>query len=235
MKKPQIPTIILEKDPISATAEAYRSLRTNIQFAGLDQAYRKLLFTSATPGEGKTTTVANLGVAMAESGRRICMIDADLRHPTLHHYFGVSNTNGLTVALTEAKSMKQGVVPTMIPNLHLVPSGPPPPNPSQLLGSKRMRHFVELLGGEFDTLLFDSPPVISMSDTLTLATLSDGVILILKTGTVPRDLARRATEQIEAVNAKVIGVLLNQVDPRRDGYYYRYFDQYYNPYNGREK
>lgn len=235
MKKTQVPTIILEKDSISATAEAYRTLRTNIQFAGLDQAYRKLLFTSATPGEGKTTTVANLGVVMAEAGGRICLIDTDLRHPTLHHYFGVSNTNGLTVALAGARSMKQVVLPTMIPNLYLVPSGPLPPNPSQLLGSKRMRQFVEILGGEFDTLLFDSPPVISMADTPALAALSDGVILIIKTGAVSRDLVRRAAEQIEAVKAKVIGVLLNQVDPRRDGYYYRYFYQYYNSYNGREK
>ena len=163
------------------------------------------------------------------------MIDADLRHPTLHHFFGVSNSNGLTVALAQARTMEQVVLPTMIPNLYLVPSGPPPPNPSQLLGSNRMRQFVEVLGDVFDMLLFDSPPVISMSDTPTLAALSDGVILVLKTGAVPRDIVRRAAEQIEAVKAKVIGVLLNQVDPRRDGYYYRYFDQYYNSYNGREK
>ena len=224
------PTLILETDPNSVAAEAYRNLRTNLQFSKLDQGSRKLLITSATPGEGKTTTVANLGLAMAQAGERVCLIDSDLRQPSLHDLFGVSNGIGLTVALAEAKSVDQVVVPTL-PNLCLVPSGPLPPNPWELLGSNRMREFVETLAGQFDTLLFDSAPVLSVADTAALAALSDGVILVLKSGGAPRDLVRRAVEQIEAVKGKMIGVLLSQVDPRRDGYYYRYFYQYYGGYH----
>ena len=224
------PTLILETDPKSVAAEAYRNLRTNLQFSKLDHGSRKLLITSATPGEGKTTTVANLGLAMAQAGERVCLIDSDLRQPSLHDLFGVSNGIGLTVALAEAKSVDQVVVPTL-PNLCLVPSGPLPPNPWELLGSNRMREFVETLAGQFDTLLFDSAPVLSVADTAALAALSDGVILVLKSGGAPRDLVRRAVEQIEAVKGKMIGVLLSQVDPRRDGYYYRYFYQYYGGYH----
>ena len=220
-------TLILETDPKSVAAEAYRTLRTNLQFSKLDQGSRKLLITSATPGEGKTTTVANLGLAMAQAGERVCLIDSDLRQPSLHNLFGVSNGIGLTVALAEAKSVEQVLVPTTMPNLYLVPSGPLPPNPWELLGSNRMREFVESLLARFDTLLFDSAPIMSVADTAALAALSDGVILVLKSGAAPRDLVRRAVEQIEAVKGKMIGVLLSQVDPRRDGYYYRYFYQYY--------
>jgi capsular exopolysaccharide synthesis family protein len=229
LKKSQPPalTLILETDPKSVAAEAYRSLRTNLQFSMVDQGTRKLLITSATPGEGKTTTVANLGLAMAQAGGRVCLIDSDLRQPSLHDLFGVSNGIGLTVALAEAKSVDQVVVPTTLPNLYLVPSGPVPPNPGELLGSNRMREFVESLSRQFDTLLFDSAPILSVADTAALAGLSDGVILVLKSGAVPRDLLRRAVEQIETVKGKVIGVLLSQVDPHRDGYYYRYFYQYY--------
>jgi capsular exopolysaccharide synthesis family protein len=233
MKKARASAPILETDPKSATAEAYRTLRTNIQFAGIDQGYRKLLITSTSPGEGKTTTVANLGVAMAQAGKRVCLIDSDLRHPSLHHLFGVSNGIGLTVALADAKSAKKVVVSTMVPDLHLVPTGPLPPNPSELLGSKRMHQFVESLADEFDMILFDSPPLIPMADASVLAAVSDAVLLVLKAGAVPRDLVRRAAEQMEAVKAKVIGVLLSQVDLRRDGYYYKYFYQYYYSYYSR--
>jgi capsular exopolysaccharide synthesis family protein len=233
LKKSQHPplTLILEADPKSVAAEAYRSLRTNLQFSKLDQGNRKLLITSATPGEGKTTTVANLGLAMAQAGGRVCLVDSDLRQPSLHDLFGVSNGIGLTVALAEAKSVDQVIVPTKMPNLYLVPSGPLPPNPGELLGSNRMHEFVENLLARFDTLLFDSAPVMSVADTAALVALSDGVILVLKSGGPPRDLVRRAVEQIEAVKGKMIGVLLSQVDPRRDGYYYRYFYQYYGGYH----
>src|SRR5215510_10549823 len=182
LKKPEFSplTLVLETDPKSVAAEAYRSLRTNLQFSRLDQGNRKLLITSATPGEGKTTTVANLGLAMAQAGARVCLIDSDLRQPSLHHLFGVSNGIGLTVALAEAKAVDQVVVPTKLPNLYLVPSGPLPPNPGELLGSNRMREFVETLAGRFDTLLFDSAPIMSVADTAALAALSDGVILVLK-------------------------------------------------------
>ncbi len=234
MKKPQTPALILDTDPNTITAEAYRALRTNIQFAGLDHDYQKLLITSASPGEGKSTTVANLGVAMAQAGQRVCLVDSDLRHPTLHHHFGVTNGIGLTVALAGARSANQVVLSTQIPNLHLVPSGPLPPNPSEILGSQRMRQFVETLAGQFDRIIFDSPPVLAMADSAVLATLSDGVLLVVKVGTVPHDLLRRATEQIEAVKAKVLGVLLSQADLRRDSYYYRYYYQnYYSYYDQR--
>jgi capsular exopolysaccharide synthesis family protein len=221
--------LIAETDPRSAACEAYRSLRTNIKFAGLDQPCRSILVTSATAGEGKTTTAANLGVVVAQAGSRVCLVDSDLRRPNLHRVFGLDNARGLTTALLEDLPFAGVALPTRVANLSVLTSGPLPPNPAELVGSKRMRESLEAAASSFDLVLCDSPPVLAVSDAVALATRCDGVILAVRVGTVSHDVVRRAAEQIEAVKGKILGVLLNCVNLARHGYhrsYYHYYEAY---------
>ena len=224
------PRLITETEPKSPAAEAYRALRTNIQFAGLDEPCRSIVVTSASAGEGKTTSVANFGVVAAQGGSRVCLVDSDLRRPALHRLFGMDNSRGLTTALVEGLPFAAVAQPTRIPGLALLPSGPLPPNPAELVGSNRMRERLdEAAGSAFDMVLCDSPPVIAVSDGIALAAQCDGVILTIRVGTVAHDVIRRAIEQIEAVKGKILGVVLNNVDLNRDGYYYSYY-RYYQAY-----
>jgi capsular exopolysaccharide synthesis family protein len=219
-------SLVAETDPRSAASEAYRTLRTNIQFAGLDQPCRCIVVTSATAGEGKTTSVANFGVVSAQAGARVCLVDSDLRRPSLHRIFGLDNGRGLTSALLEGVSLADVARPTRVAGLSLVTSGPLPPNPAELVGGKRMRELLDGATADFDLVVCDSPPVIAVADGVALAAQCDGVILIVRAGTVSHDVIRRATEQIQAVKGKILGVLLNDVDLDRDGYYYRYYRYY---------
>ena len=225
--------LIAESDSRSAASEAYRTLRTNIQFAGLDQPQRTLVVTSASAGEGKTTTVANFGVVNAQAGARTCVVDADLRRPTLHRVFGLPNDRGLTTALIDGQPLAKYAQPTRIPGLSVLTSGPLPPNPAELVGSRRMRELLQQALADFDMVVCDTPPIVAVSDAVALAAQCDGVILVVRTGTVPQDVIKRAVGQIEAVKGRIVGVLLNRVDLRRDGYYYDYH-RYYRSYYGAE-
>jgi protein-tyrosine kinase len=220
--------LIAETDPRSPASEAYRTLRTNIQFAGLDQPCRSIVVTSATAGEGKTTTAANLGVVVAQAGSRVCLVDSDLRRPSLHRVFGLDNARGLTTALVEDLPFAEVARPTRVPCLSVLTSGPLPPNPAELVGSKRMRELLEGAASTFDLVLCDSPPVMAVSDAVALAAQCDGVILAVRTGTVSHELVRRAVDQIEGVKGKILGVLLNYVNLARHGYYsyYHYYQDY---------
>ncbi len=226
-------TLITESEPRSPAAEAYRTLRTNIQFAGLDARCRSIVITSATAGEGKTTSAANFGVVSAQAGSRICLVDSDLRRPALHRTFGVDNKRGLTTALLEGLAFATIAQPTRIPNLWLLPSGPLPPNPAELVASKRMRELLEGAAADYDMVICDSPPVIAVSDGVNLSAQCDGVIMTVRVGMVAHEVVRRAIEQIEAVKGRILGVLLNSVNLNRDGYYYPYY-RYYQSYNGHE-
>jgi len=216
------PTLIALTEPKSAASEAFRTLRTNIQFAGLDQPCRSIVVTSAGPGEGKTTSVANFGVVVAQAGARVCVIDSDLRRPSLHRLFGVDNARGLTTALVEGLSFADVAQRSRIPNLSILPSGPLPPNPAELVGSHRMRDSLQAAIESFDLILCDSPPVMAVGDATALAALCDGVVLVIQVGRTAHDLLRRVVDQIEAVKGRILGVLLNRSDPRHDGYYYAY-------------
>ena len=230
--------LIAHFDPKSAAAEAYRSLRTSIQFAGLDHKCRSIVVTSSSPGEGKSTTVANFGVVTAQTGARVCLVDSDLRRPTLHRIFGVANSRGLTSALLEGLPFADVAQATAVPNLFVLSSGPLPPNPAELVGSNRMRESLEAAAGEFDTLVLDSPPVVSVSDAIALAAFADGVVLVVQSGKVPQEVVRRAMGQIEAVKGRILGVVMNSVNLKRDGYYYdyyRYYHSYYAPAEGRKR
>ncbi|MBI4634803.1 MAG: CpsD/CapB family tyrosine-protein kinase [Candidatus Rokubacteria bacterium] len=232
--EPRGQLLITETDPKSPASEAYRTLRTNIQFAGLDVPHRSIVVTSSSAGEGKTTTVANFGVVAAQAGSRVCVVDADLRRPALHRIFNLSNARGLTTALVEGLPFAKIAQPTRVPNLSTLTSGPLPPNPAELVGSKRMRELIEGSADDFDLVLFDTPPVISVSDPVALAAQCDGVILVIMSAKIPHNVVRRAAEQIEAVKGRILGVLLNSVNLQRDGYYYDYY-RYYHAYYGGDK
>jgi capsular exopolysaccharide synthesis family protein len=226
------PSLVTHLDPKSPAAEAYRTLRTSIQFADLDHKCRSIVVTSSSPGEGKSTTVANFGVALAQTGSRVCLIDSDLRRPTLHRIFGLDNGRGLTSALLEGRPFTEIAQPTGVEHLSVLTSGPLPPNPAELVGSNRMREALETAAGAWDMLLLDSPPVVSVADAVALATFADGVVLVVQAGKVPHEVIRRATGQILAVKGRILGVVMNGVNLKRDGYYYdyyRYAHAYYAP------
>ncbi|MBI2305617.1 MAG: CpsD/CapB family tyrosine-protein kinase [Chloroflexi bacterium] len=201
--------LITFSNPRSPVAEAYRQLRTNIQFSSLDRPLKTLLVTSTSPEEGKSTILANLATTMAQTGKSVIVVDCDLRRPSLHQIFGVGNGTGLTSAM-----VSMDIFPfqdTGIGNLRLLPSGPLPPNPSELLGSQRMEEIIQELSEQADYVLFDSPPIIAVTDAAVLATKVDGVLLVISAGTTRREMAQQAKGLLDKVNAHLIGVVLNNV------------------------
>ena len=214
--------LVTLSDPRSPVAEAYRTLRTNIYFSGLDRSIHTLLVTSPAPTEGKSTTLANLAVTMAQGEKKTILVDADLRRPSLHTIFGVSNESGLTTMFVDGKAMQEPPLKDVgVPNLLLLPSGPLPPNPAELLGSKRMEDALAALKARAEIVLFDAPPVIAVTDAVVLGTRVDGVLLVIGAGQTKRDHARRAKELLDQVKVRVIGVALNNVslDSALGGYY----------------
>ncbi len=211
--------LITLRDPRSAAAEAYRTLRTNILFSSLDRPLHTLLVTSTAPDEGKSTTLANLAVTMAQAEQRVLMVDCDLRRPSLHTLFGLPNERGLTSAMLEQGDGPLPVVSTSVPGLSLLPSGPLPPRPADLLGSRRMGLLVERMRAEADIVLFDTPPVVAVTDASALAPRVDGVLLVLQAGHTRRDRAREARAILEKVKANIVGVVLNGARLER-GYAY---------------
>lgn len=223
--------LVAEADPKSPAAEAYRSLLTNLQFAGLDTPCRTLVITSATAGEGKTTTAANFAVTAAQVGTSVCLIDADLRRPNLHRLFSLPNNEGLTTALVQGRPFAELAQATRVPHLFVLPSGPLPANPAGLVGSRRMRAFLEAATGKFEIVVLDTPPVLAASDAVALSAQCDGVILVIKSGSVPHEVVRHAVEQVHAVKGRLLGVLLNRLDARKNGQYQNYY-RYYHAYYG---
>lgn len=215
----------------SAAAEAYRILRTNLQFAEVERPLRTLLVTSPAPSEGKSLTTANLAVALAQAGRRTVVVDADLHRPRQHRVFGLRNNIGLTTGLLEARPSLDGLLQeTTVPGLRILTSGPLPPNAAELLGSARMKELLAQLLTETDIIVLDSPPATALADAAILSTQCDGVLLVLDSGSTRREVARRALEALRRVNTRVIGALLNRMPLRGGGSYYYYYYYYYGHY-----
>jgi non-specific protein-tyrosine kinase len=206
-------------DPHSPAAEAYRTLRTNIQFSSLDKPLRTLLVTSTAPGEGKSTAIANLAVTMAQAEKRVILVDCDLRRPALHTLFSVPNDEGLaSLVLQEGGNLP--LQPTGVPGLLLLTSGPLPPRPADMLGSCRMESVIATLVEHADMVLFDTPPVTAVTDAAILAAKVDGVLLVFRSGNTKLGRAREARELLQKVNAHILGVVLTDVWAERDRYSY---------------
>ncbi|GIO12247.1 tyrosine protein kinase [Cohnella xylanilytica] len=215
--------LITTVNPRSPVSEAYRSLRTNIDFSSIDEKIQVILVTSAGPGEGKSTTIGNLAVTYAQSERKVVLIDADMRKPTEHHTFEVSNRIGLSSILSQQSSLEEALQITNIPNLTVITSGPIPPNPAEMMASKRMESLLEELRNRFDIILIDSPPLLAVTDAQVVSTKCDGVILVMDQGKVKREIAQKAKSGLDKVGAKMLGVVLNNVKHKKNqGYYYYY-------------
>ena len=213
----------LLKDPIT---EAYRVLRTNLQFSGLKNPGGSLLITSSGPGEGKTTTASNLSVVLAQTQKRVILADGDLRRPSVHKIFGLSNKTGLTsMVLDESLSIDDVVQATSVSGLRVLTSGPLPPNPAEVLNSPEMARIIDRLREGADLVIFDSPPVLVVTDAVILAGKLNSTLLVADAGRTRSDALRRSVETLSKVNAKVLGVVLNKMTKRNaEGYYYYYYD-----------
>lgn len=228
MRDSYAPRLVVLDDTRSFPAEAYRVLRTNLHYANPDKPLKRLLVTSTAPGEGKSTTLANLAVTLAQADRSVLVVDSDLRRPVVHKIFRQRMEPGLTSFLAGDALFEVVVAKTAVPNLSVVPSGPIPPNPAELLASRRMREFLDLAAERHDLVLLDSPPVLAVTDACALASLMDGVVFVVGSGKVPRAAMRRAKEQIEAAQGKILGAVVNQFDSRAaEGYSRTYYQQYY--------
>lgn len=220
--------ILTQVEANSSIAESYRQLRTALMLSSAGHAPRTLLFTSSQPAEGKTTTSVNTAISLAQTGSAVLIVDADLRRPRVHKVFGLKNNVGLSNFLAG-----EGDLATMIqvamPNLYVLPVGPLPPNPAELLGSAKMKQVIETLSANFDYVVIDSPPVSSFADSLILSALVEGVIIVVKAGLTPREMAQRTKAHLQSVGAKILGVVINQIKLQPHDYYYysTYYSRYY--------
>ncbi len=205
-------------DQLSSVVEAYRMLRTSVLLSAAGAPPKTILFTSGQPGEGKTTTAINTAISMAQLGSSVLLIDADLRRPTVHRIFKLNQAGGLSTFLSRQVELDSLIHKLWVPNLSILPCGPIPPNPAELISSERMKELLRVLSGRFDHILIDSPPLINVTDPVILSTMVDGVILVIQAGRSTRDVLRRARQELNSVGAKVFGVVLNNLDLKREGY-----------------
>ncbi|MBN1427790.1 MAG: CpsD/CapB family tyrosine-protein kinase [Anaerolineae bacterium] len=212
--------LITLTNPRSPASEAYRALRTNVNFSGLSEPLHTLVVTSPAPEDGKSTMLANLAVTFAQGGKKTLLVDCDLRRPSQHTIWGVDQQPGLTSMMLDGLK-KPPLVDVGVENLSLLPSGPLPPNPADLFDSSRMDAIIKQLKDEAEIVLFDAPPVIAVTDAALLAARLDGVLLVFRSGTTRRDHAESAKELLDRLNIRLIGSVLTnaQVDVRMGGYY----------------
>lgn len=220
--------LIVHNNPKSPVSEAFRTLRTNIQFSNIDKNVKSIILTSSGPGEGKSTVISNLAITMAQMDKRVLLIDADLRKPRVNKIFGIANTDGLTTVLSEDINYEDVIAYTEIDGVHILTSGPIPPNPAEILGSNKMTDFLEKVKEDYDMVLIDAPPIGVVTDAAVLSTKCDGVLLVCAVGQAMVNAVVNAKELLLKVNANILGVIMNKI-PLSDGGYYKY--HYYNYYS----
>jgi capsular exopolysaccharide synthesis family protein len=220
--------ILTQMEANSSIAESYRQLRTALLLSSAGHAPRTLLITSSQPAEGKTTTSVNTAISLAQTGASVLIVDADLRRPRVHRVFNLKNNVGLSNYLAGEGDLST-LIQVALPNLYVLPVGPLPPNPAELLGSAKMKQVIETLSANFDYVVIDSPPVSSFADSLILSALVEGVIIVVKAGMTPREMAQRTKAHLQSVGAKILGVVVNQIKLQPHDYYYysTYYSRYY--------
>lgn len=209
-------------DPKSPAAEAFRTLRTNIMFSATDKEIETILFTSSSPGEGKSTISANYAITLTQSGQRVILVDCDMRRPTIHKVMGLNNKKGLTNMLIENATFEEVAQTGWVEKLKIITTGPLPPNPAELIGSAKMDALIETLKEKADVVLFDAPPLLAVTDSQLLASKLDGVVLVIKAGAVTREMAVKAKELLGNVKAKILGCVMNKVEYENKSHYYYY-------------
>jgi succinoglycan biosynthesis transport protein ExoP len=229
--------LITRVAPRSPVSEAYRALRTNIQFASVDGPLKSIMVTSAGPSEGKSTTAANLAVVLAQAGKQVILVDADLRRPIQHRFFELPNSRGLTTALLDLGApVGEHIQDTSVPGLRLMTSSAIPPNPAELLGSQRQADLLAALQDEADIVVVDSPPVLTVTDALIMASRMSGVLLVVEAGATRRAGLLKAMDALMHADGRVLGVTLNRMTRRRSGYYYyQYYQYYYSRYQDEDR
>ena len=210
---------VMEKAPKSIDAEAYRSLRSNIEYSSFDDEYRVIVVTSSVPGEGKSTTSGNLAIALAQSGNSVLLVDCDMRKPSIHKKFKISNAAG-TAELLLRKRLFEEVANKHNENLTIITAGKIPPNPSEMLASRAMTAFIKEMKEEFKYIILDTPPLQAVTDAQVLSTKADGILLVVKAGSTKKDAVLNSVDLIEKVHGKVIGIVLNGVLNKKNNYYY---------------
>jgi len=221
-------TLITISNPRSPISEAFRTLRTNLEFSSLDKPIRSMVVTSAAPEEGKSTTLANLAVAIAQAGKKVILVDCDLRRPSLHQVFNARATPGFTDMMRDDALMNQPPLQeTPVQNLWLLSSGTIPPNPAELVAARRMSEVIATLQKQADIILFDAPPVIAVTDAAVLSSKVDAVLLVINAGKTKRDHAKKARALLEKVNAHLIGTVLTNV--KGEAALYQYYSSEEKP------
>jgi succinoglycan biosynthesis transport protein ExoP len=220
--------VFVAENPLSPLTEAFRTLRTNLDFASVDKPIRTLIVTSAGPSEGKSTIAVNLAAVIAQGGRRVILLDADLRRPSIHRYLGIPNRNGLTNLFRNPKQLTEVINEFGNPSISVITSGEQPPNPSELLASERMESILSELKELSDIVIIDTPPAI-ISDSIALSPKVDGVLIVIEPGGTRIGPAQVLMEQLQRAGARVVGVVLNPISKRSSHYYtkYGYYSSYY--------
>ncbi|KAK4045057.1 hypothetical protein OUZ56_032465 [Daphnia magna] len=217
------PELYVHERPLSGLAEAARTVRTNLLFMNPDNPHRLILVTSAAPSEGKTTVACSLAISLAQSGKRVCIVDCDMRRPRLHRIFDRLGDAGITYVVGGEATLDEVALPTIVENLDCVPSGPIPPNPGDVLHSVKFRQFVEALGQRYDKVILDSPPIAAVADSAIISTLVDGVIFVIRAFQTTRALGKQGMRALRDVDAPVLGALLNAGDLAKEEGYYQYY------------
>ncbi|MCX5829784.1 MAG: polysaccharide biosynthesis tyrosine autokinase [Deltaproteobacteria bacterium] len=233
-REPQDDLISL-RAPKSTASESYRGIRTSLLFSSADQAPQVIMVCSSGPREGKTITSANIAVTMAQTGSKVLIMDCDMRRPKLNKLFGADRDMGMSNILVGNATLEEAVIHTQVPNIDIIASGPIPPNPSELLGSRHMQALIEEARKSYDRIIIDSPPITAVTDAVILSNFVDGVVVVIRAGVTHREIIKNGVAQLKSVNAHILGAVLNGVQMGRDSYYYYQYYYYYYGEDGEKR